>query len=254
MAGTVAPNIVTNGLVLYLDAANVKSYPGSGTAWRDIVGTNNGTLVNGPTFNSANGGSIIFDGVNDGCDTLNIDLSNTNNITLDFLCKLNVYNEMNGGISGVLCEFSSNFNSFTDGFYIGVGDDSTPTFNDTYPISLNVRGNTGYNIHGYDKVSVNDLKWHHWSVILDKGVSGVNPIESKLFIDSNEKLVTTFAASNLRTDNTNNFGNRKFYIGSRNNSSFFCNMSIANFKVYNRALSAQEILQNYNATKTRFGL
>lgn len=60
------PHIVTDGLVLALDAANPTSYPGSGTTWRDLSGNNNsGSLVNGPTFNSVNGGSIVFDGSND---------------------------------------------------------------------------------------------------------------------------------------------------------------------------------------------
>jgi hypothetical protein len=66
MAGNVAPNTVTNGLVLYLDAGNTNSYPGTGTSWRDISGnSNNGTLTNGPTFNSANLGSIVLDGTDD---------------------------------------------------------------------------------------------------------------------------------------------------------------------------------------------
>ena len=61
-----SPSIVTNGLVLALDAANRKSYPGTGTTWTDISGNgNSGTLVNGPTYSSANGGSIVFDGTND---------------------------------------------------------------------------------------------------------------------------------------------------------------------------------------------
>jgi len=60
------PTIVTNGLVLALDAGDRNSYPGSGTTWRDLSGNNNnGTLTNGPTFNSANLGSIVFDGVDD---------------------------------------------------------------------------------------------------------------------------------------------------------------------------------------------
>jgi len=65
MASSIAPNIVTDGLVLYLDAANTKSYPGSGTTWTDIAARNNGTLTNGPTFSSANGGLIVFDGIDD---------------------------------------------------------------------------------------------------------------------------------------------------------------------------------------------
>ena len=66
------PKIVTNGLVLTLDAGSKKSYSGSGTTWKDLSGNGNtGTLVNGPTFNSANGGSIVFDGSNDTVSTLN---------------------------------------------------------------------------------------------------------------------------------------------------------------------------------------
>lgn len=60
------PNIVTDGLVLYLDAANTKSYPGSGTTWNDLSGNgNNGTLINGYIFNSIGNGNLVFDGSND---------------------------------------------------------------------------------------------------------------------------------------------------------------------------------------------
>jgi hypothetical protein len=60
------PDLIQDGLVLCLDAANTKSYPGSGTSWVDLSGNgNNGTLTNGPTFNSANGGSVVFDGTDD---------------------------------------------------------------------------------------------------------------------------------------------------------------------------------------------
>ena len=73
MAGRIAyyGNIVKDGLVLDLDAAKKDSYPGTGTAWNDISGNrNNGTLTNGPTFNSSNGGSIVFDGTNDYINTV----------------------------------------------------------------------------------------------------------------------------------------------------------------------------------------
>ena len=66
MAFIHSPKLVTNGLVLCLDAANKLSYPGSGTTWYDLSGNaNNGTLTNGPTFNSANSGSIVFDYIDD---------------------------------------------------------------------------------------------------------------------------------------------------------------------------------------------
>ena len=66
------PEVVEDGLVLALDAGNTKSYPGSGTTWTDLSGNgNNGTLTNGPTYSSSNGGSIVFDGVNDFVDISN---------------------------------------------------------------------------------------------------------------------------------------------------------------------------------------
>ena len=66
MAGfTGAPPIVTDGLVFAVDAANYESYPGSGTTWTDLAGSSNTSLDNGPTFDSGNGGSIVFDGTDD---------------------------------------------------------------------------------------------------------------------------------------------------------------------------------------------
>ena len=68
MAISYNPSSVTSGLVLCLDAANPKSYPGTGTTWTDLSGTSNGTFgssTQAPTYNSANGGSIVFDGSND---------------------------------------------------------------------------------------------------------------------------------------------------------------------------------------------
>ena len=66
MSTKYSPKIVTDGLVLCLDAANSKSYPGSGTSWNDLSRNNNtGTLTNGPTYTSSFGGSSVFDGTND---------------------------------------------------------------------------------------------------------------------------------------------------------------------------------------------
>ena len=89
MALVRGPRIVRNGLVLQLDAAQRTSYSGSGTAWNDLSGNgNNGTLTNSPTFSSANGGSIVFDGVNDYAQTSTVVLptSNTSPLTLEAFC------------------------------------------------------------------------------------------------------------------------------------------------------------------------
>ena len=71
--------------MFYVDAANDKSYPGSGATWSDLIGGNNGTLTNGPIFDSANGGSIVFDGTNE-----HVVLNNT--ITLNDFTATAVYN------------------------------------------------------------------------------------------------------------------------------------------------------------------
>lgn len=78
MGAYAGPNIPTNGLILYLDAANPKSYPGSGTTWYDISGNgNNATLVNGASYNSQNNGVMQFDGVNDEIITSGPNLTST---------------------------------------------------------------------------------------------------------------------------------------------------------------------------------
>ncbi|NBP55511.1 hypothetical protein EBU71_03030, partial [bacterium] len=91
------PAIVTNGLVLNLDAGNSASYPGTGTTWTDLSGNgNNGTLINGPTYSSSNGGSIVFDGTND---SVNIPISSSlqsQYFTLDAWFKLNSIDVVNG--------------------------------------------------------------------------------------------------------------------------------------------------------------
>jgi len=92
MSFNYSPKIVTDGLVLYLDAANIKSYVSGSTIWRDISrsGASNGIIVNGPIFNSLNGGSISFDGVDDYIDISNApqnQFSNTEAWTLSFTSK-----------------------------------------------------------------------------------------------------------------------------------------------------------------------
>jgi len=73
MGAAAGPDIVEDGLVLCLDAANPKSYPGSGNTWTDLRGNgNDGTLVNGVGYDSANNGSMVFDGVDDSIQSSNL--------------------------------------------------------------------------------------------------------------------------------------------------------------------------------------
>ena len=235
-------NLVSNGLIYSLDAANFRSYSGSGLTSNALVGGIGATLVNGVGFTSTNSGSFIFDGTNDFIRTSNINLSDTNNVTLSLWAKILNYRE-NVGTSNILVEFSDNYNNTTGGFNISFADDSAPAFGGIFPITLAAEGNTGYNFATYSKNLVNDLQWHKWDCILDKSQSG---LEVSLYIDSvlRSPLVTSI------TNNTNNFDNTNLYIANRANS----NISVSNLHIYNRALSAKEIKQNYNATKKRYGL
>ena len=118
MGAAAGPNVVEDGLVLALDAGNTKSYPGSGTTWTDLSGKdNNGTLTDGPTFNSANGGSIVFDGTNDqiNCGSSDDFAFGTGDFTIEFWCNPDTVGteciiaiSSNGGISTTNWQFRYN--------------------------------------------------------------------------------------------------------------------------------------------------
>ena len=233
MAGTVAPNIVTNGLVLYLDAANVKSYPGSGTVWRDIVGTNNGTLINGPTFDPSNVGSIVFDGVNDYVNFGSSFNLNTNiGFTISLYFKITTYSVLYPTL-------------FTIKTSIGSSLCLLLSINGNYsPLTF------GWNGNSYRPTSLSNLStniWYQLSLIYNG--NGVNN-SSNFSIYLNNiffplSVGNTFSGiGNVNTLGTLNTGT----------SNFWYNGNIASTQIYNRALSSTEILQNYNATKTRYGL
>ena len=100
------PPIVTNGLVLALDAGNTLSYVSGSTTWRDLSGNNNsGSLVNGPTFNSVNGGSIVFDGSNDYVEISPVNASSQ--FTLNFWIKcIQTGSVGNTNYSGIINKFN----------------------------------------------------------------------------------------------------------------------------------------------------
>ena len=109
-----APQIVTNGLVMYLDAANPKSYPTTGTAWYDRSGNGNtGTLTNGPTFNSGNNGSIVFDGIDDYV-SLSSSPNLTNPLTICGFINTSIVSGVNQVIYGPLANGSDNWLSISN--------------------------------------------------------------------------------------------------------------------------------------------
>ena len=238
------PRIVTNGLIFDLDAAVSRSYSGTGLTANGLIGGIGGTLVNGVGFSSANNGSFFFDGTNDQISTANIDLQSTNKVTVSCWVKVLNYREVSGS-SNIVFEFSSDYNSNIGSFVAAFADGSGINSN-LYPVILGIRSNSGYNYAGYSKTLVNDLSWHHWGCIFDTSLSGN---ENILYIDG---VSRTSVITPLQSDNNANFGNYKLFIGNRDSSIYAANANISDLKVYNRVLTQQEILQNYNATKGRY--
>ena len=224
-------NIVTNGLVLALDAANTKSYPGSGTTWSDLSGNeNNGTLTNGPSFSSDNGGSIVFDGVDDYSTSSTNITPATGDFTIAFTYKLTGPNGR-GGL------FERKPSSPYNGFSLGQGGALNWAFS--------VSGTSDFNNILTVNFSYGSLNtWY-----IDVGVYQNN---NTVIGYRNGNLVGT--TTGVNQGNLSTQGSRtNFLIANRDlGSSLPC--IVGNVLVYNRALSAAEVEQNYNAYKSRFNL
>ena len=236
MAGTVAPNIVTDGLVLYLDAANTKSYVSGSTTWVDMAAGNNGTLVNGPTYSSANGGSIVFDGSNDyvNCGTP----ATTFNIGNEHTIIVWLKRDSSGG----------NPNQGT--FQI------TPTTSPYSGWEMYIDKTTGAigryrNENGSFLYSTNLTPDNQWCMA---AISGFRDSTNGFFSTSlNGSTWVSFFTGNTSA-NLNLATNTPSNIGRWSGNNHYLRGNIASVSVYNKIISPQEILQNYNATKTRFGL
>ena len=124
------PRIVTDGLVLCLDAANSRSYPRTGTTWTDLKGGNDGTLTNSPTFDSANGGSIVFDATNEHVQTNTFSLGDTFSVSFwMYVRQLYNYGDPLGATTDSNTDYGMSFVTYLDGhmvFNVG-GGSSWPT-------------------------------------------------------------------------------------------------------------------------------
>ncbi len=224
MAFNFSPKIVTDGLVLCLDAANTKSYPGSGTLWIDLSRSQtNGTLVNGPTFNAGNGGSIVFDGTNDYVDLGNILNFGTNDFTIEFWCRKsavgNIYSKV-----------------ISKGIY-QLGGWTIMTYSAINSISF-AFGNPEVGAYYVFPYTITNT-WIHGTVVRNS---------NQLTVYGNSQPGTPLTITNNLTSAYN------LRIGNNSVLSEPWGGNIPSVRIYNRALTAQEVLQNYNATKTRFGL
>ena len=236
-----SPKVVSDGLVLCLDAANSKSYIGSGTSWNDLSGNNNnGTLVNGVGYNSGNGGSLSFDGTDD-----RVEMTGKGLAFSDFSIEATVRpSSNNGGYKAIISTTLGTNNDYEYGLTWDLGPDATANFN-----VMNLEISRAYGGF-YDRdVMTSSFPFNTW-VHLFLTVSAYSDFY-KIYVNGVQDY------SGIYMGTTTNFDRivigQRYYGGAYQGASDFTG-NISDVKVYNRALSANEILQNYNANKTRFSL
>jgi hypothetical protein len=241
MPTSAGPDIVQDGLVLHLDAADRNSYLSGSTTWNDLSGNgNSGSLVNGPKYDSNFLGRIELDAVNDYISVSGCPTGNNYTLNLWFL------------ISGPTTFANTGHRTFvaSDRFRFQWDDNSSATsargpfidFNSTAGGSSAIYSNT---------LSPNDIfnKWHMTSVTSNGSVVRIyyDGLTSGTTINASRNYSSN-GVSVIGIDNLSGIGGLDLLNvdGGR--------VFISQFTIYNRAFSASEILQNYNATKQRFGL
>lgn len=210
--------IITDGLVLCLDAADLKSYPGSGNIWYDRTkNKNNGTLTNGPTFSSANGGAIVFDGINDYVD-IPSNFGTVSSYTIMHWSRRDAENRMPiaSRVNTNFYQYGDNSWAYTHGGVWGEYYYSKPT---SIPLGT----------------------WGSYCIVYN----GSNVSIYRQAIYQGQQSTTGTA------DWSNGF-----LLGwwSAGNSVYAWQGAISTVQIYNRALSASEIQQNFNAQRKRFNI
>lgn len=211
---------MNGGPVLCLDAGSKLSYPGSGITWTDLSGNGNtGTLVNGPTYDSANGGSIVFDGVNDHASLPNGLLTGTGDFTVNQFIKAAA--GLTGGTTFANYP-SGNLQIFFGLSYMGIWLGNSSTYL-TGPLPFTT----------------------NWTMItaLRTGTTTAFYINGNLQKNGSSAITIGDSSMIFRLgNNTTGAGSEKF------------NGNISTTQVYNRALSATEISTNFNLLRGRYGI
>lgn len=227
------PITINNGLLLSLDAADKNSYPGSGTIWNDLSGNgNNATLFNTPTFNSGNGGHIVFNGTNQYASVSNSATLNRGGGSFTGEVWLAVASSK--ATERLIFEYNTWSNTGT--YQLTALNATTP--NITFPEANTAGKNLGPT---YSTLSSN--VWIH--------LVGQFDTTNNVF-----NMYANGVSLGQTTAVTQEIGNvtSTLYIMSRGGSSLFMDAKLAVLKIYSYVLSPSEVLQNYNAQKSRFGL
>lgn len=229
--------IVTDGLVLHLDAGNPNSYPGSGTTWTDLSGNgNNGTLTNGPTYSSSNGGSIVFDGINDFAEIANPTALQNQSFSISIWARPGT---QDASIISII-----DFDHDSKQGWVLQSEDATS------------------NRYYY-------LAWHDGSNFQPSGSFGsgkgiqltTSSWQNVVFCKSGTSLIGYLNGNQVYSATASN-GNVAYINGIKVRicSGFVLTTgreftgNISSVKIYSKALTATEVTQNFNALRGRYGL
>ena len=216
--------IITDGLVLCLDAANPKSIVSGSTTWGDLTSNlNNGTLVNGPTFDSGNGGSIVFDGIDDYVIGTNVVISSQATLLVWFKTSTSQTNKY-------LLSLPSN-SAGANGFDIYLTTGAVGSYCITNPSNV---GNVGYSV-GY-----NDGLWHMVTV-------SYNGSALTMYWDGVQVNTSSLSGTIKQTENG------EYNVCRFGSFGLYTNANVSYVNVYNRGLTSSEVYQNYYAIKSRYG-
>jgi len=221
------PRIVTDGLVLALDAADRNSYPGSGTTWSDLSGRgNNGTLTNGPTYSSSNAGSIVFDGVDDKVTFPNNTISTSSGMTVEVWFK------------------TSSGTKYQDIFDL---DDSygvrIVTNSPFGPGAGTGKIFTSFNTGTGDMIANYSVDTWYQVVLSGSGTSNFMHLNGVQVGTASQTVASSINLNTARIGNVDGDRASEYLVGN-----------VSCLKLYNRALTSQEISQNFNALRGRFGI
>ena len=229
------PKQVNDNLIFSLDAANPKSYPGTGTTCSDLSGNgNDGILTNGPTFNSSNDGIFYLDGTSDYLSITmspTISFTNTDNFTME-LWVIKTGTPASGNVNGLFLtqgpfRFGMDYYFGANQLRAGIRNTADGQYTTTFDTTLE---SWHHCVFTYETENTSGMKLYTQGILRSSRTTvGLSDFTST----GQFRIGATYALG----------GTVKHLIGD-----------ISNARMYNRALTSQEILQNYNATKGRFGL
>ena len=254
MALTHSPSIVTNGLVLCLDAANRKSYPGSGTAWTDLSGRGqNFTLYNSPTFSSNNGGELLFSGSNDYARI-------RNSSSIDLLSSNGTVEVWFRTISSTLGGTYARLISFSD--EAGTGSDTTSTqgtnrdYSDYFCL---IKNNNAESLGVWYKNNPNAFgpatlvnTNNYFNAAISWSTSGASMTFNFYLNGTNTNTSTVTQSGYSVNASTITIGQN--CAGGLTSPFENSSCAFSSVKLYNRALTASEVTQNFNALRSRYGI